>query len=858
MALPKSLDKYLHIFSKVPFPIPLSKILDLRAERYTNLNLRKTINKLQGKVLTPPVVTGVAYGMSMDESIVSYARSVREPKERLIARSFFQALTEDPSYKDIGNIAFGILLADFELYDSSYHYFKEVDKKRVLALAPYEYFDSAFAMDEGSALDDLASYLDAERQHISASDRLALMKLLAKYRCVEVLNKEVQLLRAEKPALDEEGIQLLDWFNTHLNHKDEITESIPGTVNIAVMDYKLLDRSRTSRNRGDYVQTLAALSNLLRFQNIEFVGNTKLSNYLNGLKKHVHKNKYIETAPVKVQPVSIDRDFSSGRNYPENTWLISNGWFMHRNFKGPVDFPYPANVKPLMISFHIQDPDVLTDDVVKELKRIEPIGCRDWTTLYRLRDFGIKAFFSGCVTTTVGQVLPPATKTSAKKLAQVETKLDVRKYSDWKIDQFIQIGEHVRDFDLVDGIEDARQMLSEYVDYRVVATSRLHCYLPARSMGLTVDFKPKNLADVRFEGLINLDEAAFNKIRYGIEDKLATTLKAILEGKSEAEVRKLWAEICQPEVEYAEQYATNYSKMTESAIDVPAAVKILLDHKVQVGNNPRSDKAINTAFALDQNLENMFPVVLQSLIEHTDREINAHVMTRGLGQKYRDRLGKLFPQINFTFYNFDEVHYGDDIALLSHISVSTMDRLFLPEMLKDLDKVVYLDIDILIQGDVGYLHDLELGDNVFAGKRTQLKTWANMIKPITRATLHFPAEKAWDIRKRLHDKSDLTARTFNAGILVLNLKLMRQENFTAEHLYLVEQCRMNDQDVFNIYSKDRVLEIGTEWNHVPAQDFNDNPKIIHWAGPAKPWKKEYVLLKKRFTDTAERLAAREN
>jgi lipopolysaccharide biosynthesis glycosyltransferase len=219
-------------------------------------------------------------------------------------------------------------------------------------------------------------------------------------------------------------------------------------------------------------------------------------------------------------------------------------------------------------------------------------------------------------------------------------------------------------------------------------------------------------------------------------------------------------------------------------------------------------------------------------------------------------MAKLFSEINFTFYNFDDVSYGDDIALLAHISVSTMDRLFLPEILKDLDKVVYLDIDILIQGDVGYLYDLELGENVFAGKRTKLKTWANMIRPITRATLKFEPAKAWDIRRRLHSVADLTSRTFNAGILSLNLRLMREENFTVTHMYLVEQCKMNDQDVFNIYSRNRVVEIGTEWNHVPSQDFNAEPKIIHWAGPAKPWLENYVLLKERFETTKKKVEAR--
>ena len=857
MKYPKILNKYIWALAKVPVPLPLQKILDLRAAKATINANSQTITMLRDKVENPPVVAIVAKGGSFEEGVVEYARTVTGP-DRQIARSFFQSLSIDPEFKEVGSIAFAVMLWQYGLVESTYHYLQEVDRDRAIRLAPLEYFDSLFHEDKEKGRKALSDHLDKHRAELTPTVKMSLMKLLAKYDQIVELRKETADLLANpaKSTLSEEDQELLTWFNTQLNHKDVDAKQLPDTINIAVMDYKLLDRSRTSRNRGDYVQTLAALSNLLRFQDVEYVGDTKLSNYLNELKKNIHADRKISGTKVKVQPIAIDRDFSSGREYPENTWLISNGWFMHRNFNGPVDFPYPKNVKPLMISFHIQDPDVLTEDVVAELKRIEPIGCRDWTTLYRLRDFGVKAFFSGCVTTTVGQVLPKATGTKAKKLALVETAWNQRKYGDWQVDRFIQIGEYVRDLDLVDGIEDARQMLSEYVDYQVVATSRLHCYLPARSMGLPVDFSPKNLSDVRFEGLINLDETAFNKIRNGIEDKLEITLKAILDGQSEEQVRKLWAEICEPEVQFAESYATTFSAYTESNIDVAANVKALESSKISINKNPRGKDAVDVALALDQNLEAMIPVVLQSLVDHTSRPINAHIMTRGLGEEFRNRMAKLFSEINFTFYNFDDVSYGDDIALLAHISVSTMDRLFLPEILKDLDKVVYLDIDILIQGDVGYLYDLELGENVFAGKRTKLKTWANMIRPITRATLKFEPAKAWDIRRRLHSVADLTSRTFNAGILSLNLRLMREENFTVTHMYLVEQCKMNDQDVFNIYSRNRVVEIGTEWNHVPSQDFNAEPKIIHWAGPAKPWLENYVLLKERFEATKKKVEAR--
>jgi len=850
-----------------PIPITVKRFLALKQAKEKAFWLGKRVEKLEIDLATArerinhhPIIDGVTeQGMNLHESIVNQMREVDDRDERLVSRSFAQALYKSEITKDLGAISIAVLLSKFGLHEASSHYFAEADTKMAQSLAPFEYFSSLSDVDRVKGVAALEAYLAENRSKISPEKRISLLKVLAKYREVEFLKTEAKLFADDALAYDQLSVKnkkLLDWFNKQLNHHDADNVDIPGAINFAVMDYKLLDKSRTSRNRGDYVQTLAALSNLLRFKGIEFVGNTKLSNYLNGLKKNVHANRQLESAAVKVQPVVIDRDFSSSRTYPKNTWLISNGWFMHRNFQGPIDFPYPENIVPLMVSFHIQDPDVLTEDVVAELKRIEPIGCRDWTTLYRLRDYGIKAFFSGCVTTTVGQILPKANPTSSKSLALVETRLNESKYKGWDVQEFIQIGEHVQDFDVVDGIEDARQMLIEYVPFARVSTSRLHCYLPARSMGLPVDFNPRNLSDVRFEGLLDLDDKAFNKIREGIEAKLEITLKAILAGKSEEEVRALWREICQAEVDFAEQYAKTYTMKGLSNIDVAGTVASLSNARTKVGNNPRGPKVVDVALALDQNLDKMIPVVLQSLEDHSDREINAHVLTRGLGEEFRNKMGALFPKINFSFYSFDDVFYGEDLALLAHISVSTMDRLFLPEILKDLEKVLYLDIDILIQGDVGELYDIELGSNVFAGKRTKLKTWASMIRIVTRASLRFEPAKAWEIRRRLHDQANLTARTFNAGILVLNLGLMRKESFTANYLYLVEDCRMNDQDVLNIYSNDRVIEIASEWNHVPSQDFHVVPKIIHWAGPAKPWSPNYVLLKERFEATRAKVESR--
>ena len=46
--------------------------------------------------------------------------------------------------------------------------------------------------------------------------------------------------------------------------------------------------------------------------------------------------------------------------------------------------------------------------------------------------------------------------------------------------------------------------------HSAVVTTRLHCWLPARSIGIPVDFQPKNRSDIRFAGLIDTTDAEFD------------------------------------------------------------------------------------------------------------------------------------------------------------------------------------------------------------------------------------------------------------------------------------------------------------------------------------------------------------
>ena len=86
-------------------------------------------------------------------------------------------------------------------------------------------------------------------------------------------------------------------------------------------------------------------------------------------------------------------------NKPTN--VIMNGWFMIR----PQNFPPNPCINPFYISFHIDsrvEKKMMTQATIDHLKKYEPIGTRDTDTKEILERYGIKSYFSGCLTTTLG------------------------------------------------------------------------------------------------------------------------------------------------------------------------------------------------------------------------------------------------------------------------------------------------------------------------------------------------------------------------------------------------------------------------------------------------------------------------
>ncbi|HKY90851.1 MAG TPA: polysaccharide pyruvyl transferase family protein, partial [Nevskiaceae bacterium] len=191
---------------------------------------------------------------------------------------------------------------------------------------------------------------------------------------------------------------------------------------------------------------------------------------------------------------------------------ILNGWHTH----APERWPPSKDLQPLLVSIHLTDEvfwrnklgrapaDVLLEGENLEFFRAHgPVGARDRWTLQRLRDAGLDAWFSGCMTLTLGPGrpfekldyvcavdLPPAA------LAALRARTHARIVTTTHADAVTVDAQH--------RAARARRLLSIYARARCVVTTRLHCALPSLALQTPVLMMPTADDDYRFSGLLDL------------------------------------------------------------------------------------------------------------------------------------------------------------------------------------------------------------------------------------------------------------------------------------------------------------------------------------------------------------------
>ena len=343
-------------------------------------------------------------------------------------------------------------------------------------------------------------------------------------------------------------------------------------------------------------------------------------------------------------------------------------------------------------------------------------------------------------------------------------------------------------------------------------------------------------------------------MRDGIRELLADVLAVIISGADESEVRTRWRELTAPRVAEARSRLQAPGRIDLPPMDLPAVLGEIARHTHRLGPHDRVGTDVtDVAMSLDQNLADVLPVTVESLVANATGPVRLWVTARGLGPDYRAWFSDQFPDLPVTFLGMDHVDYGEITRLIGHTTVATMDRLLLPEILDQLDRLTYVDIDTVVEGDVCELASIDLRGHPLAARTTfssgaeQWRTSGDLLDPDT----------ASELRRLMAARHPFDFTTFNAGVLVLDLARLRTDRFTGDWVPLLTgRFGLNDQDVFNAYAGADRVDLPSHWNSIPMLERATRPGIVHYVGAGKPWRAQVTPEGHRWRKYADAFRAR--
>ena len=259
--------------------------------------------------------------------------------------------------------------------------------------------------------------------------------------------------------------------------------------------------------------------------------------------------------------------------------------------------------------------------------------------------------------------------------------------------------------------------------------------------------------------------------------------------------------------------------------------------------------------AFDQNLNHPAAVLLESVVANASGPLRVWVLARGLTAAYEAWLAASFPSLPITFLPCDSISYetvGPKRRIPRRITVSTMDRLLLPQLLQDVSRVVYLDVDTIVLDDVCRLAATDLGGRPIAARDSNVSEASEW----QRAGRHLDEPAATELRRVMGARHGYGHPALNAGVLVMDLDRMRRDDFTNRFLGFGERYGLHDQDTMLAYvGPDRAI-LDPRWNAMPVLEDVPDPSLIHWASFPKPWDPPLTYAQERWRMHADRLRDR--
>ena len=244
---------------------------------------------------------------------------------------------------------------------------------------------------------------------------------------------------------------------------------------------------------------------------------------------------------------------------------------------------------------------------------------------------------------------------------------------------------------------------------------------------------------------------------------------------------------------------------------------------------------IPVVYSTNSKYFNLLYVSLFSLISNTSSNLDIYILYSKLSKKKINLLNKLKSNnIKINLININNYLINNNFYISSYITKEAYFRLYIGKII-NYSKIIYLDTDTIINFDIKELYNINLNNKVLGcvlDYNIKLdKNYYNYLKELG------------------------INNYFNSGVLLINNDLyLKTDEEIKEAFSILNKYKLkyHDQDILNIYYKEKTLILSKKYNYNIDLCSNSNIKvikgIIHFNGPRKPTnnyknKNDYIFYK---------------
>lgn len=235
---------------------------------------------------------------------------------------------------------------------------------------------------------------------------------------------------------------------------------------------------------------------------------------------------------------------------------------------------------------------------------------------------------------------------------------------------------------------------------------------------------------------------------------------------------------------------------------------------------------INIAYGIDDNYARCMATSIASFcINNKNKNFCFYIVASDLSDKTKTKLKILAKDynINIIIYEINKDFFRN-MPIIHEISLATYFRILLPDLILDIDRLYYIDADIICLKDADSLFNINLEDNIIIAVADSEK-------------MNNKRNKALNLKQHIY---------FNAGVLIIDIKKWNDNKISDRILTIINRYRniikYEDQDALNIVLSKKVKYISKKFNCINLKDINvEEIVLLHFANHPKPWNEDWPL-----------------